>query len=160
METIGAAAPEFVSGSKTAGLLPVSPRTPHFASLRRSHGIHMTVSDTLLQDEPVLGVSPSAPGPGVRASSFSSAAEWHLARKRAILAAHPAVAELQGRDRRTLPALFAVNLAQWSACFGAGADGFSGGASVAAAGVEAPHPMAAAAPLAEAVLHPLADGRS
>jgi len=43
-------------------------------------------------------------------------AAWHRSRREAILAAHPEVADFVGRERWTLPALAAVNVAQVGAC--------------------------------------------
>jgi len=47
----------------------------------------------------------SIPGP-------ATVAEWHTARRRAILAAHPEVAALRGPDKRTVPYLVLCNALQ------------------------------------------------
>lgn len=49
----------------------------------------------------------------------SAAAQWHLDRRRAILAAHPTVRELVGTDRTTLPLLVAANCLQLAVAAGA-----------------------------------------
>jgi len=66
-----------------------------------------------------VAVQQGAVRPGVQ-RGVQSPAQWHLARRKAILTQHPQVAELQGRDGRTLPALAAVNAAQFGAAIAAG----------------------------------------
>lgn len=51
---------------------------------------------------------------GGRGGTLSSAAQWHLARRKALLEHHPEAAALTTPDGRTLPALLVVNAAQFA----------------------------------------------
>lgn len=66
-----------------------------------------------------LAVLPVKVAPGIQ-RSVQTPAQWHSARRRAILQEHPGVERLQTRDARTLPVLAAVNVAQFAASITAG----------------------------------------
>mmetsp|Transcript_56869 Transcript_56869/g.176998 ORF Transcript_56869/g.176998 Transcript_56869/m.176998 type:complete len:520 (-) Transcript_56869:14-1573(-) len=53
--------------------------------------------------------------PNAKAAQPPACAQWHAARRRAILAAHPEIADLVGPDWRTLPLIAVANLLQLGA---------------------------------------------
>jgi len=101
------------------------------AQRRPRHTLAATASAVAVATASVL----SAPGGAAQESGGAERVEvaaWHAARRRAILEAHPEVADLCGPDWRTLPLLVASNIAQLglavvsgNALSAAGADDYS-----------------------------------